>query len=56
MVYRIYVEKKPGLCHEADSLKSELVSIMGINALENVRVYNRYDIENIEKQLEKLCY
>ncbi len=51
MVYRIYVEKKPGLCHEADSLKSELVSIMGINALENVRVYNRYDVENIEKSL-----
>ena len=51
MVYRIYVEKKPGLCHEADALKSELVSIMGINALQNVRIYNRYDVENIEKDL-----
>ncbi len=51
MVYRIYVEKKPGLCHEADALKSELVSIMGIEALQNVRIYNRYDVENIEKSL-----
>ena len=51
MVYRIYVEKKPGLCHEADALKSELVSIMGITALQNVRIYNRYDVENIEKDL-----
>ena len=51
MVYRIYVEKKPGLCHEADALKAELVGIMGISALENVRIYNRYDVENIEKNL-----
>ncbi|MBQ7986148.1 MAG: phosphoribosylformylglycinamidine synthase, partial [Clostridia bacterium] len=51
MVYRIYVEKKQGLCHEADALKSELIGIMGINALENVRIYNRYDVENIEKSL-----
>jgi len=51
MVYRIYVEKKAGLCHEADALKSELIGIMGIDALRNVRIYNRYDVENIEKSL-----
>ena len=28
MVYRVYVEKKSGLTHEADSLKNEIVNIM----------------------------
>ncbi len=51
MVYRAYVEKKSGLDNEARALKSELVSLLGINGLENVRVLNRYDIENIEKDL-----
>ena len=51
MVYRAYVEKKSGLANEALSLKNELVSLLGINGLENVRILNRYDIENIEKEL-----
>ncbi len=51
MVYRAYVEKKAGLDNEARSLKNELVSLLGIAGLEKVRVLNRYDIENIEKEL-----
>ncbi len=51
MVYRAYVEKKSGLDNEARALKNELVSLLGINSLENVRILNRYDIENIEKEL-----
>ena len=51
MVYRAYVEKKSGLDNEARALKNELVSLLGINSLEKVRVLNRYDIENIEKDL-----
>ena len=51
MVYRAYVEKKSGLDNEARSLKNELVSLLGIASLEKVRVLNRYDIENIEKDL-----
>ncbi|MBQ8763755.1 MAG: phosphoribosylformylglycinamidine synthase [Clostridia bacterium] len=51
MVYRAYVEKKSGLDNEARSLKNELVSLLGIESLEKVRVLNRYDIENIEKEL-----
>ena len=51
MVYRAYVEKKSGLDNEARALRNELVSLLGINGLENVRVLNRYDIENIEKDL-----
>ena len=29
MVYRIYVEKKPGFDGEAQSLRNELVSLLG---------------------------
>ena len=51
MVYRIYVEKKRELAHEASSLLSELRHLVGIKALEGVRVLNRYDVENIEEGL-----
>ena len=30
MVYRVYVEKRPGLTVEADALKNDLVSFLGI--------------------------
>ncbi len=51
MVYRIYVEKKKELAHEAHSLLSEARSLLGIKALEDVRVINRYDAENITEEL-----
>ena len=51
MVYRIYVEKKEGLTAEADSLKNDLTSLLSIKGLEKVRVFNRYDVENIEKEM-----
>ncbi|MBR4030101.1 MAG: phosphoribosylformylglycinamidine synthase, partial [Clostridia bacterium] len=50
MVYRIYVEKKDGLAHEASSLKQDIISFLGIS-LKNVRVLNRYDVENIDEDL-----
>ncbi len=55
MVYRIYVEKKEGLAHEAEALKNELVSLLQLNALKNIRLYNRYDVENIDKDLFDYC-
>ncbi len=51
MVYRVYVEKKPELAHEANGLCSELRNLVGIKALESVRVINRYDVENIDAAL-----
>ena len=51
MVYRIYVEKKEGLANEAVSLFRELTEMLGISTLSGVRLYNRYDVENIEKEL-----
>ena len=51
MVYRVYVEKKPGQTHEADGLKREIRDFLQIEGIESVRVLNRYDAENIEKSL-----
>ena len=43
MVYRVFVEKKPGLDNEAAGLCAECVNLLGISALEKVRILNRYD-------------
>ncbi len=51
MVYRVFVEKKPELAHEAKSLLSDARTLFGITELEKVRVINRYDAENITKEL-----
>ena len=51
MVYRIYVEKKPPLAHEAKSLLAELVSLEGLTRLTGLRILNRYDVENITEDL-----
>ena len=51
MVYRIYVEKKKGLDNEARALYSDLSGILKISGLSSVRVINRYDVENIDKEL-----
>ena len=51
MVYRIYVEKKEGLANEALGLCKELNEMLGISTLSSIRLYNRYDVENIDKEL-----
>ena len=51
MVYRVYVEKKPGLDHEAQALKGDLQSLLGIRGLANARLFNRYDVEDIGRPL-----
>ena len=51
MVYRVFVEKKSELANEAKALCSELKNLLGIDSLENVRVFNRYDVENIDAEL-----
>ncbi len=48
MVYRIFVEKRPGLSPEAANLLGDLRSFLGIQSLEGVRILNRYDVENID--------
>ena len=51
MVYRVFVEKKPELANEAKALLSDVNSLLGISNLENVRVINCYDAENIDADL-----
>ncbi len=51
MVYRVYVEKKKELANEAAALLSDARTLLGINALTDVRVINRYDVENITEEL-----
>ena len=51
MVYRIYVEKKPGFDGEAQGLKHELVELVGIKGLKALRLLNRYDVEGIDRNL-----
>ena len=51
MVYRVYVEKKQGQTHEADSLLKEVREFLQIKELASVRVLNRYDVENIDEEL-----
>ena len=51
MVYRVYVEKKQGLEAEAKSLRYDIRHLLGIKSLDDVRIVNRYDVENIEKDL-----
>ena len=51
MVYRVYVEKKKGQTHEADSLLKEVNDFLQISGLCRVRVLNRYDVQNIDEEL-----
>ena len=51
MVYRIYVEKKKNLANEARALLNDATTLLGIKNLKDVRLLNRYDVENIEKDL-----
>ena len=49
MVHRIYVEKKDFLRQEAAGLLAELKTLLGIEALEEVRLINRYDMEGLDE-------
>ncbi len=51
MVYRIYVEKKKELANEAKGLLNNINNLLLIKSVTDVRVINRYDVENIEKDL-----
>ncbi len=51
MVYRIYVEKKKELANEAKALLSDARNLLGITALKDVRIINRYDAEKISDEL-----
>ncbi|MBO4324909.1 MAG: phosphoribosylformylglycinamidine synthase, partial [Lachnospiraceae bacterium] len=49
-VRRIYVEKKAPFAVRAKELKSELKDYLGLTGLSEVRVFVRYDVENISEE------
>ena len=51
MVYRIFVEKKKELANEARGVLNNINGLLQIESVTDVRVINRYDVENIEKDL-----
>ncbi|MCI9009905.1 MAG: phosphoribosylformylglycinamidine synthase [Clostridia bacterium] len=55
MVYRIYVEKKAGFDVEAKTLLSDVRELLGFKSVENIRILNRYDAEEIEEELFQRC-
>ncbi|OUP28320.1 phosphoribosylformylglycinamidine synthase [Faecalibacterium sp. An192] len=55
MVYRIYVEKKPGFDGEVRQLQNELTTLLGIRSLTGLRLLNRYDVEDISEELFRQC-
>ena len=55
MVYRIYVEKRPGFDVEAQGLLEELRGLLGIRGLAGLRLLNRYDVEGISDELFRQC-
>ncbi len=50
MVYRVYVEKKPGFAQEAEALCRELSSFLGVRGLKKLRLLNRYDAEFMPRE------
>ncbi|NLJ31538.1 MAG: phosphoribosylformylglycinamidine synthase, partial [Clostridiales bacterium] len=46
-VIRVFVEKKPGFDVEAQHIKTDLVENLGLNAIEELRLINRYDISGL---------
>ena len=55
MVYRIYVAKKPDYALEANALKSEILNLLKIDGVKSLSVINRYDVEDIQKDLFDKC-
>ncbi|MGN0694064.1 MAG: phosphoribosylformylglycinamidine synthase [Lentihominibacter sp.] len=55
MVYRIFVEKKQEVAGEAAALLSEIRSFLGIEGVSGLRIFNRYDVEDIDEDLFNQC-
>lgn len=55
-VKRIYVEKKEPFAVKARELKEEIQSYLNISGVEDVRVFIRYDVENLSEDIfEAAC-
>lgn len=50
MIYRCYEEKRAGFDGEAIDLWKNLSAHVGVQSLESVRVFNRYDVQGIDEE------
>ena len=50
-VKRVLVEKRAGFDLEAQSLKKDLIESLHIDTIENIRVLNRYDVEDLSEDV-----
>ena len=51
MLYRVFVEKKPGLDPESAKLLADCRTFLGLKSLTRLRVLNRYDLEGLDESL-----
>ena len=51
MVYRIFVEKREELAHEAHALLDEVRTLLGFTEVTRIRLFNRYDVEGVDEAL-----
>ncbi len=54
-VRRIYVEKKEAFAVKAKELQEEITNYLGIDHVEKVRVFIRYDVQNISDETYQLA-
>ncbi len=55
-VRRVYVEKKAPFAGKAKELRHEIKSYLGIKSVQEVRIFIRYDVENVSDEVfEKAC-
>ena len=50
-VRRIFVEKKAPFAGKAKELKAEISGYLGIKGVEKVRIFIRYDVENVSDEV-----
>ena len=55
-VKRIYVEKKEPFAVKARELEEDIKGYLGVNGLDKVRIFIRYDVENLsDETFERAC-
>ncbi len=55
MVYRIYTERKKGFEAEARALLADIRELLRIKSVSSLRLLNRYDVENIDRETFEAC-
>ncbi len=50
MLFKVFVEKKKEFAHESKNLLHDSKEFLGIKNLDNIRIINRYYVENISKE------